>query len=225
MMFSVPLFTLSTYTDVDSNTGFQFGLELIALYRNNPAEEQTARDTYVDEYKSIDTPLILLRTDDSALDYETGTNSDKLRIVEKEFVTLQDNDSFVAVFDLRKTSRLNAGLGIARTVFICVVLAGGAIFFSKDANDLVIGPIEAMMQKVNKIAENPLVAAQEEENQALVEEISKSKQEEEQGKKKGKRRKKKKQAPFETQILEQTLIKIGALLALGFGEAGSQIIA
>ena len=30
---------------------------------------------------------------------------------------------------------------------------------------------------------------------------------------------------METVILEQTIIKIGALLALGFGEAGSEIIA
>ena len=30
---------------------------------------------------------------------------------------------------------------------------------------------------------------------------------------------------METDILEQTLSKLGALLALGFGEAGSQIIA
>ena len=30
---------------------------------------------------------------------------------------------------------------------------------------------------------------------------------------------------METEILEQTLSKIGALLAIGFGEAGSQIIA
>ena len=81
--------------------------------------------------------------------------------MEKEFVTISNNDNFVSVFDLRATSRLNAGLGIARTVFICIVLAGGAIFFSKDANDLVIGPIEKMMQKVRKIAENPLEAAQE----------------------------------------------------------------
>lgn len=48
MMFSVPLFTLSTYTDVDSNTGFAFGLELIALYGSNPTEKETARNTYVD---------------------------------------------------------------------------------------------------------------------------------------------------------------------------------
>jgi len=31
--------------------------------------------------------------------------------------------------------------------------------------------------------------------------------------------------PLETAMLEQTLSKIGALLALGFGEAGSKIIA
>ncbi len=30
---------------------------------------------------------------------------------------------------------------------------------------------------------------------------------------------------METVILEQTIVKIGALLALGFGEAGSKIIA
>ena len=36
---------------------------------------------------------------------------------------------------------------------------------------------------------------------------------------------KKKGAPLETEVLERTLNKIGGLLALGFGEAGSKIIA
>ena len=39
------------------------------------------------------------------------------------------------------------------------------------------------------------------------------------------KQKKKKEGPMETVILEQTIVKIGALLALGFGEAGSKIIA
>jgi len=34
-----------------------------------------------------------------------------------------------------------------------------------------------------------------------------------------------KEGPLETAMLEKTLTKIGALLALGFGEAGSKIIA
>ena len=134
------------------------------MYEGDPLEQQLARDTYLDEYKGINTPLIFLRTDSPALDHENSPSPNSLRIVEKEFVTIANNDNYIAVFDLRATSKLNAGLGIARTVFICIVLAGGAIFFSKDANDLVIGPIEAMMQKVRKIAENPLGAAQEEEN-------------------------------------------------------------
>ena len=43
---------------------------------------------------------------------------------------------------------------------------------------------------------------------------------ENEGKKKGS-----KDEPMETTMLESTLSKIGALLALGFGEAGSEIIA
>ena len=35
----------------------------------------------------------------------------------------------------------------------------------------------------------------------------------------------KEDGPYETVILEQTIVKIGALLALGFGEAGVKIIA
>lgn len=71
-----------------------------------------------------------------------------------------------------------------------------------------------------------MLAAQEEENEALAlekvreEEIKKYK-----GKKPGKVRHKKKEPAMETVILEQTIVKIGALLALGFGEAGSKIIA
>lgn len=78
-----------------------------------------------------------------------------------------------------------------------------------------------MIHKVKKIAKNPLEAAQEEENQALAMEKV---MEEERKKNKGKK-KKAKEAPFETVILENTIVKIGALLAIGFGEAGSEIIA
>lgn len=79
-----------------------------------------------------------------------------------------------------------------------------------------------MTHKVRKIAKNPLEAAQEEENQALAfERIMQAEA------KKGKQKKKntEKEAPFETVILENTIVKIGALLAIGFGEAGSHIIA
>lgn len=63
---------------------------------------------------------------------------------------------------------MNAGLGIGTTFFVCFVLATAAILFSSTTNSLVINPIEEMVTKVNRISENPLLAAQEEENEALA---------------------------------------------------------
>lgn len=47
---------------------------------------------------------------------------------------------------------------MARTVFVCIVLAVSSVLFSNDANHLVLEPIEQMIIKVKKIAENPLTA-------------------------------------------------------------------
>jgi hypothetical protein len=72
--------------------------------------------------------------------------------------------------------------------------------FSKDANDLALRPIERMIEKVKKIAKNPKKAMEE---KLIKDEATKN----------------------ETVLIENAIIKIGTLLALGFGDAGSEIIA
>lgn len=64
--------------------------------------------------------------------------------MEKEIVSLNDGE-YIAVFDSRTNSKLFAGLSICRTFFVCFVLATGAFLFSKDANELVIEPIQSMI--------------------------------------------------------------------------------
>jgi len=64
-----------------------------------------------------------------------------------------------AILDLRGDNELNAILSIARTIFVSIVLSAGAILFSSDVENLVLRPIENMMQKVRRIADNPLEAA------------------------------------------------------------------
>ena len=39
-------------------------------------------------------------------------------------------------------------MSIGRTIFICIILTISAMFFSKDANDLALTPIERMIKKV-----------------------------------------------------------------------------
>jgi len=46
--------------------------------------------------------------------------------------------SALAIMDIKADEDLNAILGILRTLFVCVILTAGAMYFSKDANDLVL---------------------------------------------------------------------------------------
>ena len=59
------------------------------------------------------------------LDPETLRNTEKHAAID---------DDISAIFDLRHKTRLEAGLNISKTVFVCIVLTLGAIFFTKDAN-------------------------------------------------------------------------------------------
>lgn len=59
---------------------------------------------------------------------------------------------------------VESGWSLGRTFLICILLTVACIVFSKDAQDLVLEPIERMIVYVKKIAQNPLLAKDEEEN-------------------------------------------------------------
>jgi hypothetical protein len=80
----------------------------------------------------------------------------------------------------------------------------------------VLIPIERMLEKVRLIAKDPLAAASEEVDQAGIYTMMANKH-------KGDKQVKA-DAQFETAMLERAIVKIGHLLAIGFGEAGSKII-
>lgn len=64
--------------------------------------------------------------------------------------------------------RLQSVINIIRTVFLCVVLAISSVYFTKDAQVLVLDPLERMIEKVKIIASNPMSAATDEVNLAGV---------------------------------------------------------
>jgi hypothetical protein len=106
---------------------------------------------------------------------------------------------------------------LARTVFVTAMLGLASFFFVRDANLLVLNPIERMLKKVKYIAKNPLAATKDNIDHAalgVIEELHKREGEA-----------KKPDVNLETAILEEAITKIGHLLALGFGEAGAGIIA
>lgn len=90
-----------------------------------------------------------------------GTNNfDKYREEELLYSFLVDeNESiiFEAAINFSSNSQINSIINITRTVFVSIVLTISAIYFTKDVNELIIFPVERMIQKVNKMAENPLM--------------------------------------------------------------------
>ena len=73
-----------------------------------------------------------------------------------------------------------------------------------------------MLEKVKLIAKDPLAAASDEvDNAGVLSMLSKQEA----------KTQSKEEAQYETALLEKAIVKIGHLLALGFGEAGSKIIA
>jgi hypothetical protein len=115
-------------------------------------------------------------------------------------------------------SIISSILNISKTVFVCIIFSFGSMFFFSDVLEMVLAPIESMTKKVQNMANNPMMALQEAERLEFFNALMGEQ-------KKGFCVKKKKIEPLETEILEKTISKIGALLVLGFGEAGSEIIA
>ena len=144
-----------------------------------------------------------------------------------------DGLEFAAFMDHRESNKADAFMSIYRTLVICGILAVGTFVFSNSAFSLVLEPIERMIHKVNQIRLNPLLATRMHDSSA-------SRNEERKLRALAKfntagnffsrwlaKRQLLKlfQTSMETEMLEKTIVRIGGLLAIGFGPAGADIVA
>lgn len=224
MIIGVILFNSSFY--YKPMTSMDFGLKIFNYY-NSPTDPGLlfSFELYLDEHKNISTPILYLIVANNTWgeNIENDLRIDEKLISSEDCTNLQDpnsNDTALcyAVFDNRSLSNLTSILNIVKTIFICFALAGGSICFSKDTSEMVVEPIESMIEKIEKISKNPIEAMEENEKEDYLKMIDKKQN-------KGTCcNKKKNEVPLETLVLEKTITKIGALLALGFGDAGARIV-
>lgn len=112
--------------------------------------------------------------------------------------------------------RIEANYRMITTVFVCILLGSMSIQFQNDTQSLVIAPIEKMVNIIKQLAVDPLrkpdllVVGYDE-----IEDSTAKAAPAPEGRKR---------PQLETAMLENTILKIGGLLQVGFGEAGAQII-
>lgn len=107
--------------------------------------------------------------------------------------------SVIAKFNLEPFVEASSKSGIYLTVFVVVVLVTLSVQFTGDAQKLVLTPIESMMEMVNMVANDPL-------EDFDFSSLSGGGQ------------------AYETRVVQVAIEKITALLRVGFGVAGAEII-
>mmetsp|Transcript_19615 Transcript_19615/g.18694 ORF Transcript_19615/g.18694 Transcript_19615/m.18694 type:complete len:248 (+) Transcript_19615:90-833(+) len=147
--------------------------------------------------------------------------------------TISDGDGtlrFSIMYSTKKQDRITSILSITRTCFISLILVAGSLVFAYDAQTLVLLPIERMIEKVTILARDPISASDQDQSymgilsKATNIEEEKIEAETESWLKRLCCGKKDKDEYYETKIIENAIQKIGALLALGFGDAGKKFI-
>lgn len=217
LLIILPLFDLTFY--INPYTSWECGGNQLKELYGTPAFDM-AREVFIDYHSSDQRPLIFLGLTAEGMGVIWQTRSpSEMRLEEAYFIVEGPN---VAVFDISSDSRLTALLSICRTIFVCIVLSLGAIYLTKDANTLVIEPIEKMIEKVKKIAVNPVGLLEED----LLDVYDMEKSQEVQAKWWQRLCCIRMSPPkeLETSALESAILKIGALLAISFGEAGARVI-
>ncbi len=110
---------------------------------------------------------------------------------------LDEKQSITAIINNSSYNRKSAFFSIGKTTFICIILILLLHLFSTDIDELIVIPIEGMMRKLMNMAKDPESASKEELDT---------------------------NAQYETTVISNAIIKIGALLSIVFGSAGAEII-
>lgn len=121
------------------------------------ANYEKAVSSFIEFHKDVSNyPLIKLEAPDYPQYTDLDWKTSNLR--SDEYAKFTSGD-FSAWTRNTKSSMIQALINIARTIFICILLSIGALFFSRDAEILVLNPIERMIEKVKIIARNPMAAS------------------------------------------------------------------
>lgn len=128
-----------------------------------------------------------------------GIRSQAIRTISTDATTLDDDVYYVsASFNLKPYMEQQAKVGICLIVFVLVMFAMLSIQITGDAQRLVLAPIENMMAIVNMVAEDPL---KDFDFKSMPT-----------------------NGDYETHVVQSAIEKITALLRIGFGVAGAEII-
>lgn len=194
--------------DINSLKSFEFSLDCLNALNDT---DNLIEFTY--EYHRDHTNFMILQIDwtlsDGSIDSFKYDDPSHYRDQEYE---IYSSGKFTIYVLMRDDLRFESYLSLGKTSFILFIIMASALMISRDATALVLQPLETIMLKVSEMAEDPFQILKFNEIEAMAEDkqVSQNKQEN--------------KVVYETMILDNAITKIGSLLLLGFGEAGTTLL-
>ena len=207
-----PNYKTLVYSEVDANktsdTSFQTTLASFTK-------------SYIENFANVSNgPLVKIKLPGASVNYYETTNFSQYRLEEVNVGMLEVSGlgKIEVHQDGAKQSTADSYISIVRTFFICFILLGGSNLFSVSTYNLIINPIERMTDKVIDVIEKPQKVKEkafiEQEEEEVNINLNQQEEEDDAAVK----------ASMETVIVEDAIKKIGILLGVGLGEAGSSLI-
>lgn len=245
MLICVPIFDNNLYQD-NSNLGYNLLAKALANYNNiNPisfnntnillnSTNLTSKQSFSNKYfaniinnPDPSFPIINITLNLVTFYQNSSLIHETFRDEELMFATSTDG-SVIIIYSSKLQTTLGGILSIINTIFVCFCLSFAIAVFEGDIRSYVIEPLEIIIEIVEKVAKDPINAKNVEDlqtgvkstinriNQRRLSQLSKDKK---QG-----LQKKVKDENYEVVTMQRAIIKISALLSIGFGEAGGDII-
>ena len=161
----------------------------------------------------------------SSLYYMNPDHTDVNYFRYREISTQYSEDGSVCVvYSLLEETKLEGILNMVQTLFVCLCLSLATILFESDANTLVLTPLEIMTEIVETVAKDPMNAKNVENLQTGIKAAMNEDGNEDGNGNTNDKQNNNDNENYEVSVIKSAIIKISALLAIGFGEAGGNII-
>jgi hypothetical protein len=216
VLVSIPLLDGSTW--FSSLSVYDRGIDEVMYFANyEPSYYQKQANSFIADGNNFLNPLVYFNVNTTYISDQYPDNYEKAGTIDEILGNTRSGDldiysdtGYTVAFDISWYNKEVSIMNIGRTIFVCLLLIITTMLFSNDLEFAAIAPLEDMFETVKKIAIHPLNALREiEEKNLCLEKI-----EEEDGL----------VLNTEPKVLQNTIVKIGSLLAIGFGEAGTEII-
>lgn len=154
--------------------------------------------------------------------------------------SMTDDGHVIIVYSTLYDNQLNSLLNIIKTFFLCILVTVATVYFENDVKRLVLDPLEVMIEIIDKVSKNPIKAKNFENLETgmktTISKMNKSESvkptdnsettnnQDKNKKNINKTKARKKGEEYEVKIIQSAIMKISALLAIGIGEAGNDII-